>query len=690
MSNVSDHRITQTHLQRQAIVYVRQSSPDQVRDNVESARLQRGLQEKAIALGWPEPVVIDCDLGVSASGFAERQGFQEMLAHVASRRVGIILCTDASRLSRNSKDWAHLVELCAFFQTLIADIEQIYDLSRPNDRLVMGIRGTMSEMELGTLKMRMRDGIEAKAARGELRFLLPIGYAHDYDDRIVLDPDERVQSAVRLMFKQFERSVSVRQLSMWYRQTQTLFPMRKRDKVEWRVPAPKTFYTLLGHPCYAGAYVYGRKPSRVEYVEGRLVRKQGETLSLDECRVCIRDHHEAYITWEALLANQAKLAENRARWKMLDNRGAPRDGLALLAGLLRCRHCGGRIRVSYRRDGAVYSCDGSEEQSTRRCLSFGSKLIDEAVSDELCRALAPVAIEAAVRAAELQREQQSATLQQATLRLQATRYEAERAFEQYNLVDPKNRLVAENLEQRFNVKLAAVKEAEQRVQELSEQVEPISEQQQQRLQQLSRNFPELWTHPLADPTLKKRILRTAIHEVLVACEASTSSLEVTIHWQGGAHTRVEVRKRRTPVGRKTDPELVELVRRLATETTDAGIARILNMKKLTMPSGQRWTLERVSKFRHSHRIPLQDADLEARNLLTSKQAADYLGISRKGLRGLVRLGALSHNQVTDFAPWRVAKDELDSERVRSLVRHLKRFGKFPRQGWSEEQEKLFP
>jgi DNA invertase Pin-like site-specific DNA recombinase len=689
MSSGRDHRITSAHLERSAIVYVRQSSPEQVRGNVESTRIQLGLRQKAIALGWPDPLVIDDDLGVSAGGFADRHGFQTMLTQVALRKVGIILCTDASRLSRNSRDWAHLFELCGYFQTLIADLEQVYDLSHPNDRLVMGIKGTMSEMELVILKTRMRTGVEAKARRGELKFLVPVGYAHDPDGRVVLDPDQRIQAAVRLLFQQFELSASVRQLGMWYRETQTLFPIRKRDQVEWSLPAPRTLYNLLGHPFYAGAYVYGRKPSRIEYVEGRLVRKEGEVLAPEDCRVCIRDHHPAYISWATLLANRVKLDDNRPRWKMMANRGAVRDGLALLSGLLRCGHCGDKIYVNYKRDSAIYYCDGGEEKTTRRCLSFGSKLIDQQVSAELCRALAPTSIEVALKAEESRRARESAALENARLALEAARYQAERAFEQYDLVDPRNRLVADNLEQRLNARLAELNQAELRLKALSKQAEPIAAEQQRRLRQLAEDLPMVWDHPLADPTLKKRILRTAIREVLVVHEAEKQNLAVTIHWHGGAHTRVDVKKRATPVGHKADPELVELVRELARETSDAEIARILNMKKLKTPHGQPWNLERVRGFRRHRQILLGDAARGGGDDLTANEAAEYLGISRNGLLGLERLGAISRRQVTDFAPWRLAKQDLDSRSVRRLVRHLKRFGRLPKGGCPEGQEKLF-
>ena len=284
MTPDSEQRISPDHLARAAVVYVRQSSPKQVQSNQESTRIQMDLREKAIALGWPDPVLIDDDLGLSAGGFAQRPGFQKLLARVAMREVGIILSIDASRLSRNNKDWAHLLQLCHFFDTLIADADQIYDLSHPNDRLVIGIKGTLSEMELGLIRNRMRAGLEAKAARGELRFNLPAGYDYDASGKINFDPDLRVQHAIRTMFEQFERCTSVRQLALWYRDTNTLFPVKKIRKnplTKWEVPTTKTLHKLLIHPLYAGAYVYGRRVERAEYVDGEIVKKLGTYLPLD-------------------------------------------------------------------------------------------------------------------------------------------------------------------------------------------------------------------------------------------------------------------------------------------------------------------------------------------------------------------------------------------------------------------------
>jgi DNA invertase Pin-like site-specific DNA recombinase len=694
MNLFDDHRISPEHLKRKAVVYVRQSTPDQVRSKVESTRIQIGLREKAITLGWNNPLVLHDDLGISAGGFADRPAFQHMLAQVVMRAIGIIFCTDASRLSRNSKDWASLFELCGHFETLIADLDQVYDLSVPNDRLVLGIKGTVSELELSIIKTRLKMGAAAKAARGELRFVVPPGYGHDPDGRIILDPDRRVQQAIHAMFDQFDRCQTIRQLSLWYRDRKARFPIRKLRKpctTAWEVPSASTLRTLLKHPIYTGTYVYGRSKQRVEYAEGRLVKRTETGLPPERWQVCIRDNHPAYISWERFLANQAKIAESRPRWTMVDNRCSIRDGLALLTGLLRCGHCGKKVHVYYKNNppSAMYYCDGKIlKEGTKRCLSFGSKLVDQGVSEELCRAVSPVAIDAARLAVERKHRARNQAAEQARLRLQAAQYEADRAFEQFDLVDPKNRLVADTLEERLNQKLAEVQVAREHLEQMLADEEPLTEEQHECLQELSRDFPRLWDHPQADPALKKQLLRTAIYEIIVKHQPEHQRVELTIHWQGGAHTQLHVKKRATPVGSRTEPSLIDTVRNLA-GLSDAEIARILNMKGVTTPRNLRWSQERVQAFRRTHRIKAVPCPDDER-YMTGQQVIERLGISRNGVIGLLRVGALHNFQVTDFAPWRIPRSEVESETVKKMVKTLKKTGRLPSNGGCPENQISLP
>jgi DNA invertase Pin-like site-specific DNA recombinase len=468
------HRIAPRHLERSAIVYIRQSDPQQVREHTESTRLQRGLREKAISLGWSNPTLLEDDQGITASGFADRPGFQWLLTQVTLRKAGILFCIEASRLSRNSRDWAHLFEMCGYFDTLVADPQQVYDVAIPNDRLVLQIKGTVAELELSNMKTRLRAGIEAKAASGELKVLIPPGA------------------------------------------------------------------------------------------------------------------HEAF-------------------------------------------------------------------------------------------------------ARDLQEHDQA--IEQARLRVQSAQYAADRAFEQYDLADPKNRLVADNLEKRLNEKLADLQAARAHLEQRHEGDKPLTEEQRQQIHSLARDFPGLWTHQDTPTTLRKQLLRSAIREIVVIHKSDDQQLEFTIHWEGDACTQLTVKKRATPVGSRTDGSLVELITKLCPTLDDGEIARILNMKELLTPRDLPWTKDRVKSFRAHHRIR-KTKQTFAEDVLTGQQARQYLGIGYNGLLALIRRGLLHTHQLTDFAPWRIPRAELDSEEVQKLVRVLKKTGRCPAGRGSPEtqnsQTSLFP
>jgi DNA invertase Pin-like site-specific DNA recombinase len=692
MNAADQHRIAKRHLERSAIVYVRQSDPRQVRENTESTLLQRGLRERAIEMGWMSPKVIEDDLGVTASGFAERAGFQWMLTQITLRKVGIIFCIEASRLSRNSPDWTQLFQLCGYFDTLIADVQQVYDVSIPNDRLVLQIKGTVAELELSTMKARLRAGLEAKAARGELKVQLPPGFIYGADDQMVMDPDARVQQAIRSMFEKFEQATSVRQLAMAYHDAKIPFPVRKPGKrglLVWELPQSHLLHQLLSHPIYAGVYTRGRTQSYVDYSDGKLLKRSKRVSSPEDWSVCIKGHHDGYITWERYQENLAKLAEARPRWNMADNRCAVREGRALLAGLLRCGHCGRKLRVIYNRaSSAMYHCDGEAERCTNRCLSFGGKCVDEAIGDQLCQALEPLSIEAAERAFALEQQEREKGIHEARLRLQAAQYVADRAFEQFDLADPKNRLVVENLEKRLNEKLAEVRAAKEALEQSLADDPPLSSEQREQLNPLSQDFRRVWNHSDTPTTLRKQLLRAALCEVVARRDGE--ELSFTVHWVGGTCTQVVLKKRATPAGSRTDPSLAELVRKLAESLGDGEIARILNMKKVRTPRDLAWTQDRVQAFRFANHIK-QTKPVADPNVLTGLQARAYLGIGYGGLMALLRRGLIHTNQVTDFAPWRLQRAELDSARVQAFVKILKANGRAPPEGgFSEVQELLFP
>jgi len=405
--------------------------------------------------------------------------------------------------------------------------------------------------------------------------------------------------------------------------------------------------------------------------------------------VFILDHHEAYIPWEQYEANQAKIAENRASREVGENRGAIRKGPTLMAGLLRCGHCGRKLRVSYSTRAATYVCDEGSTAAFKRCLSIGTRGLDRAVSEHLCQALEREAVDAAIEAEAQHARDHEHVVAEAELRVQAAKYEANRAMEQFDQVDPKNRLVADTLEERLDQRLKDHKAAEKHMREVDDAHKPLTEQERASLDQLAANFPALWNDPTVDQVLRKKIARTAIEEAIVTHHPEDECMQVIVHWKGGVHTRVHVHKRQVLRGSKAAPKLVETVQELARAgVQDMETARALNLNGMQTPRGLMWTQERVTRFRKHHQVVLQPKDPDA---LSAQQAARYLDTSRSSIEGLAELGLLDKNQVLPYAPWCIAKRELDSEPVRTALQRLRATGKLAaRRGCSDDQLALFP
>lgn len=446
-------KIHASHKARIAYVYIRQSSPYQVQHNLESQRLQYELVEKAHQWGFADVRILDEDLGLSAAESDKRSGFQKLVTEVTRHRVGMILAREVSRLARNNADWYHLLDLCGLFDTLIADQEGIYHPSHPNDRLVLGLKGTMSEVELTLLKSRMLEGARNKAKRGELIYRLPVGLVCLESRRIDKDPDLRVQAALEQVFWKFRQTQSIRQTLLWFIQEGITFPHVEyasgSPQILWKCPTYSLFNSILRNPYYAGAYVYGRRATRTEIRDLKVRKTKGHPLPPAEWRVLIKDHHPGYITWEEYEKNQKLIADNFKRHGQ-SSRGPVLGGPALLSGLLRCQRCGRKLSVHYGgKEGTVpaYSCSGDRTQKGGSyCLSFGGLRVDEAVSREVLQVVRPVAIEAAFQALEHVNQGADEQLRLLALELQQAEYEAERAFRQYNRAEPENRLVVSKLE----------------------------------------------------------------------------------------------------------------------------------------------------------------------------------------------------------------------------------------------------
>ena len=468
---MSSEKIHPEHLDRPAFVYVRQSTFDQVRHHHESRRRQYDLQGHARTLGWHQVVVIDEDLGKSGATAVGRTGFQRLVAEVSLGHVGAVFGLEVSRLARNNRDWYQLLDLCGLMNTLIVDAEGVYDPRQLNDRLLLGLKGTISEAELGWIRQRAHEGLLAKARRGALILGLPVGYVQTRDGRIEKHPDQRVQHAIALVFAKFTEVGSVRQTLLWFRQEQVSLPAVDRDptwgeRVTWRLPVYNTVLKFLTNPFYAGAYAFGRTETRTAVVDGQPHKTRGHRRPREAWIALLRDHHDAYIPWETHERIRALVGHN-AQMKGLMVRGAVRRGPSLLPGLLRCGQCGRRLHVSYSgTKGYVprYSCRGAAlNHGTAWCLAFGGLRVDEAIEREILRVLRPGAIEAALATGTAATDEKEVQRRTVDLELREARYEAERARRQYDVVEPEHRLVAETLERRWNTALARVHALEERL-----------------------------------------------------------------------------------------------------------------------------------------------------------------------------------------------------------------------------------
>jgi DNA invertase Pin-like site-specific DNA recombinase len=589
---MSSEKIRAEHLARPAFVYIRQSTLDQVRHHQESQRRQYALAGHARALGWREVVVIDEDLGKSGASASARAGFQRLVATVGLGQAGGIFSLEVSRLARNNRDWYQLLDLCAVMDTLLVDAEGVYDLRQANDRLLLGLKGTMSEAELGWIRfISGRPKGCGPRRRGELVLGLPVGYVCREDGGVEKDPDLRVQQAIAAVFAKFAELGSARQVLLWFHQEGLELPVRAADAAarrppRWRPPRYATILRLLQNPIYAGAYAFGRTGTRTYVENGRVRKSRGHRRSVADWMVLLPAHHDPYIPWDRYERHQQMLADN-ANMRGAMAKGAVRKGGSLLAGLVRCGRCGRRLHVAPEAKGGTrYHCRGAHlMQGAPKCVSFGGLRVDEAVEAEILRVLAPGAVEAALEAAAGVAEQADATHRALELELRHARYEAERARRQYDAADPENRLVVDTLERRWNATLEQVAALEHRLAGLGVPASPTPAQREQLLA-LAADFPAVWRAPTTDVRLKKRIIRLVIEEVVVTISAEPPEILLLVHWKGGKHTRLTVRKNRTGHHRYcTARTIVDVVRDLARSLPDREIARILNRLGLGYRTG---------------------------------------------------------------------------------------------------------
>src|SRR5579863_10501774 len=689
-------KIKPEHLARKAIVYLRQSSEKQVRQNKESQRLQYDVAERMRALGWKQVEIVDGDLGCSAAmASARREGFERVLSSVALGEVGIVGSREVSRLSRTDKDWCRLLEVCQIFGTLIADEQQVYDLNYLDDQLVLGIKGTLSVVELKVIRQRLLAGQESKARRGELFKRLPVGYALDPAGKAVLHPDRRVCEAIQLVFAKFRELWSVRQTFQWFRDHDVELPANpiQGTRLVWKIPSQSLVRDVLCNPFYAGVYVWGRRPVTTLLVEGQLEKRQSAMRRAEECRVFIRDHHVGYIDWATYEENQRMMRRNSVNWQGDESMAAIRAGQGLLVGLLRCGRCGRKLHVRYwggRGTNARYLCKGDYDDGGQYCIGFGGGSVDRRLGKELLKVISPLGAEASLRA--LEELSAGDTAQRAALssKLEQLEYEAKKAFEQYDAVDARNRLAASELERRWNEKLEEIEAVKQRLSSLNEKRYSVSPEEEIRIRSMGDNFAEVWQSDRCPPTLKKMIFRTAIEEIIVRTDAENKTLQFVIHWKGDTHTGFEMERPRPATETATPMEALEIIRRMAVRHGDDQIASVLNRLGHSTGKGKRWNQIRVATARRNHSIAGQRRALPDPDRISLTEAARICRVSHRSIERLVEAGLLEREQVTPRAPWQIRRTDLNTEPVRSIIDRLRLTGKLIlRGGCTENQITLF-
>ncbi len=668
-------KIKPHHLERKAVLYIRQSSAYQVSNNLESQKLQYAMQARLRQLGWHEVEIVDDDLGRSAAGTVHRAGFERMVSEVCLGHVGAVAAREVSRFARNSREWQRLVEVCRVVDTLLIDQEMVYTPRQSNDRLLPGLKGSLNEYELDLLRQRSVEARREKARRGDLIVAAPVGYIKTDDQKLEKHPDRRVQEAVLLVFAKFMEFGTARQVLLWFIEHGLQLPVvGRRGEVHWVRPSYGTVHQILSNPAYAGAYAYGKTEQMVHYEDGE-PRRHFRRKQKEDWWALIPGAHEGYISWEQHEQIQQMMANNTYGG---ERTGAAKDGPALLAGILRCRRCGRKLMVRYTGNNhnvLRYVCNrGWLDNGEPPCVGFGGLLVDEAIAKEILRVVQPAAVEAAVLATEEQSQQQDQVMEALRRDLEAARYSVRRAQKQYDFADPENRLVADELERRWNEALHGVQELEARIDERSYQQSKVVAPARAEFENLDHDLENAWNSVDADPRLKKRIARTLIHEVVADLDKHKREIILLIHWNGGLHTEIRLaHRRRGQNGAQTSKDVAEAITLLARVCSDDVIASVLTRSGLQTGRGNRWTRERVTSLRSHHRIPCYTAERrESEGWMNLREAAAFMGMTTRTLRIAAQQGEIEAEHPLAAGPWIFNRRALQSDAGLKLVERVHR------------------
>ena len=691
-TSFSEERITTAHRAKLSYIYVRQSSPGQVRHHQESTELQYRLVERAVLLGWPRERihVIDDDLGKSGTSSSDRHGFQRLIAEVGLGKAGLVMSLDASRLARNNRDWHQLLELCSLFGVLIADGERLYDPGAYHDRLLLGLSGIMSEAELHQIKVRLHQGERQKAARGELRLPLPAGLTQGRDGCVTFNPDEEVQERLRLVFAKFRELRSAKAVMRYLRQGKLLLPVRPLHgpaphDVVWRPADSARVIHILKNPAYAGAYVYGRRrpdPMRRHPGSGHI---RTVAVPPEEWSICLKDAHPGYVDWEEFMTNQRQLADNLTRYET-DRPGVPRKGSALLQGIVSCGRCSRRMCLRYsgpHGDYPVYTCAADHNSDGRpRCQEVRALLVDAEVERMILTALAPDQIALAMAALSEIETEARLLERQWSLKRERARYDAERARRQYDAVEPENRLVARSLERVWEEKL---RRAEQTEQEYAawrrEQALSITDSDRQEIAALGENLPLLWGAATTTASDRKQIVRLVIKEVALDQKRRRGFVWLRIIWQTGAASEHWVERRVQSYTEHADAEQIRnrIIELNGLQKMDGEIAAFLNDEGLRTAHGPPFSGEMVHLLRKKWQIPtvkingtLANPRRWADGSYSVQGAAEILGITPQTIFDWLRKGWLQGRQLAKGAPWQIFLSPEQATALKARVRHINR------------------